>query len=82
MQNPHTVPGYWVRLEKGIAKNYCPWGVTFDLQVLQIPTYAQVGEGLNIDRCISITCMTVTMHCGSQFRVISYICTFQWEVIA
>ena len=42
-------------LDRGIAKNYCPWGASFDLQVLQIPTYAQVGGvGLDIDRCIHI----------------------------
>ena len=53
-------------LERGITKNYCPWDASFDLQVLQIPTYARVGGvGLNIinlaeivnllDRAITIT---------------------------
>ena len=35
--NPHAASGYWVRLEKDIAKIYCPWGVSFELQALQIP---------------------------------------------
>ena len=49
-------PGIWVRLERGIAKNNCPWDVSFE-QDIQIPTYARVGGvELNIVRCITIVC--------------------------
>ena len=40
-----------MHLERGIVKNNCPWGVSFEQQVVQIPTHAREG-GLNIDRCI------------------------------
>ena len=34
-----------MRLERGIVKNNCPWGVSFEQQVVQIPTYAWEGGG-------------------------------------
>ena len=34
-----------MRLERGIVKNNCPWGVFFEQQVVQIPTYAREGGG-------------------------------------
>ena len=37
------------------CKEICPWVASFNLQVVQIPTYAQVGGlGLDIDRCIRL----------------------------
>ena len=41
----HVAPGYWVHLERDIVKNNCPWGVSFEYQVVQIPTYAREGGG-------------------------------------
>ena len=53
-----------MRLDRGIAKKLLLWGASFDLQVLQIPTYARVrGIGLEIDRCI-------TQFHGVESRVI------------
>jgi len=49
---PHC-PGALVVSKEGYYKNFCPWYVSFELQIVQIPTYAWVGKvGLAIDRCI------------------------------
>jgi len=49
--NLHIAPGYWLCLKRGIVKNNLPLVcVSFELQIVQIPTYAQVGGvGLDID---------------------------------
>ena len=40
-----------MHLDGGIAKNYCPWGLSYDLQVSP-PMPGWGGVGLDIDRCI------------------------------
>ena len=55
MQKPPLSQGIGASRE-GHCKNIAPWGVSFDPQVFQIPTYARMGGGeqvgLNIDRRI------------------------------
>ena len=41
-----------LKLGEGNCKNNCPWGVSFEQQVIQILTYALGGVGLDIDRFI------------------------------
>jgi len=49
---PHC-PRVLVVSKEGYCKKICPWCVSFELQIVQIPTYASVGVvGLDIDRCI------------------------------
>ena len=49
-----------MHLERGIVKDNCPWGVSFEQEV-QISTYAREGEvGLNIVRCI----ISVEIYCS------------------